>query len=149
MRLQRVCKTYISWTPSWIYQILNDALVASLGCYKDDVCNSRISKISICMWIPGVWRSQGKFSYIFCNKLPFRRPFCLNSYVIFIFLLYAKCLQLDFNVIANNLRKKMGLKHFSISHNFLNYKWPPSWIYRNAQWCQSAITRIFLGQYMH
>ena len=28
------------------------------------------------------------------------------------------CLQLDSNVIANNLRNKVGLSHFSISHNF-------------------------------
>ena len=31
----------------YIYQILSDALAALLGCYKDDVCNSRISKIRI------------------------------------------------------------------------------------------------------
>ena len=30
---------------------------------------------------------KGKFSHIVCNKLPFWRPFCLNSYFIFIFLL--------------------------------------------------------------
>ena len=47
--LQQVCKTcqLSSWSPSWIYQILSDTSVASLGCYKDDVCNSGISKISI------------------------------------------------------------------------------------------------------
>ena len=28
------------------------------------------------------------------------------------------CLQLDSNVITNNLRNKVGLSHFSISHNF-------------------------------
>ena len=63
VRFPPVCKTYQlpAWTPSWIYQILSDASAASLGCYKDDVCNSRISKISI----PGVCRFQGKFSYIF------------------------------------------------------------------------------------
>ena len=40
-----VCKTYQlpSWTPSWIYQILSDALTASLRCYKDDAWTSRIS----------------------------------------------------------------------------------------------------------
>ena len=110
-------------------------------------------KSAFYMRIPGVCCSQGKFSYILCNKLPFWQPFCLNYYFIFIFLLWAKCLQLDSNVIANNLRKKMGLRHFSIPHNFFTNNWPPSWtpswIYRNAQWCQSGITRIFQGQYMH
>ena len=67
------------------------------------------------MRIPGVCWSHGKFSYIVCNKL----HFCLNCYFIFIFLLWAKCLQLDSNVIAYNLREKMGLRHFSIPHNFL------------------------------
>ena len=67
------------------------------------------------------------FLLFFCNKLPFWRPFCLNSYFIFIVVLGAKCLKLDSNVIANNLREKMGLRHFSISHNFfLTYNWPPS-----------------------
>ena len=83
-------------------------------------------KAGFYMQICGVCRSQGKFSYIFCNKLPFWRPFCLNSYFIFIFLLLAKCLQLDSNVIADNLRKKMGLRHSSISHNCLTCNWPPS-----------------------
>ena len=41
----------------------------------------------------------------------------MNSYL---FLLEAKCLQLDSNFIANNLRlkdgfEKMGLRHFSLS----------------------------------
>ena len=63
-------------------------------------------KSAFYMRIPGVCCPQGKFSYIVCNKL----PFCLNSYFIFIFFLLAKCLQLDSNVIANNLRKKMGLR---------------------------------------
>ena len=98
------------------------------------------------MQIPVVCGSQGKFSYIFCNKLPFWRPFCLNSYFTFILLLWAKCLQIDSNVIANNLREKVDLRHFSIKHNFLTNNlppsWTPSWIYRNAQWCQSGITRI-------
>ena len=46
------------------------------------------------------------------------RPFCLHSYFIFIFLLDAKCLQVDFNFIAINLREKMGLRHFSILQIF-------------------------------
>ena len=38
---------------------------------------------------------------------------------VFICLLQAKCLQLDSNFIAYNLRKKMGLRHiFSVSHKF-------------------------------
>ena len=37
MPLPLECKTcrVPSWTPSWIYPILNDVLIASLGCYKD------------------------------------------------------------------------------------------------------------------
>ena len=63
-------------------------------------------KPAFCMRIPGVCQSQEKISYIFCNRLPFLRPFCLNSYFIFyIFVMRAKCLQLDSKVIANNLRK--------------------------------------------
>ena len=72
-RLPRVYKTYQipAWTSSWIYQILSDASAASLGCYKDDVCNSRISKIAFCMRFPGVCQSQGKFSYIFVKNCHF------------------------------------------------------------------------------
>ena len=110
-------------------------------------------KSVFCMQIPGVCWSQGKFSYIFVINCQFGRPFCLHSYFNFIFLLQAKCLQLDSNFIAKNLRKKWVWTHFSISHNFFTYNWPPSWtqswIYRNAQCCQSGITRIFQGQYMH
>ena len=69
--------------------------------------------------------------------MQFWRSFCPHSYFIFIFLLEAKCLQLDSNFTAINLRKKMGLRHFSISHNVLIINWPPSWtpswIYQNAQ----------------
>ena len=89
------------------------------------------------MQIAGVYWSQGNFSDIFCNQLIFWRPFCLHSYFIFFILLEAKCLQLDSNFIAYNLRKKMGLRHFSISYIVFTYNWPPSWtpswIYRNAQ----------------
>ena len=156
--LPRVCKTcqLPSWTPSWIYQILSDTsikIIASLGCYKDDVCNSRISKISILHANPCSLPVSEKIYLYFCNKLPFGRPFCLLSYFIFFILLEAKCLQLDSNFIAYNLRKKMGLRHFSIYDNVFTYNWPPSWtpswLYRNAQWCQSGITRIFHGQCMH
>ena len=74
-----------SWTPSWIYKILNDAWIASLGCYNNNVCNSRISKI--CRQIPGVCRPHGRFSYIFCNKLPSWRPSCPHSSILLIFYL--------------------------------------------------------------
>ena len=62
--------------------------------------------------MPGICRSQGKLSYIFCNEL----PSCQHSSILF--WLQDKCLQLASNFIANNLRKKMGLRHFSISHIF-------------------------------
>ena len=84
---------------------------------------------AFCMQIAGV------FFLYFLNKL----PFCLHSYFIFIFLFEAKCLQIDSNFIANNLRETNGFETFSISHNFFNYNWLPSWmpsnswIYRNSQ----------------
>ena len=70
------------------------------------------------MQIPGVCQSQGRFSHILCNKLPFWRPSYPHSYFIFIWL-HAKCLQSDSNFIANNLRKKMSLRHaFHITQYF-------------------------------
>ena len=91
VRLPKVCKTYQlpAWTPSWIYQILSDSSAASLGCYKDDVCNSRISKISILHIIPWNLPVSGKIFLYFCDKLPLWRPFSLHSYFIFIFLVEA------------------------------------------------------------
>ena len=57
--------------------------------------------------------------------------------ILFFTWLQAKCFQLDYNLIASNLIKKMGLRHFSISNNFFSYtwsqSWTPSWIYQNAQ----------------
>ena len=49
---------------------------------------------------------------IFFNKLPFLRPFCLPSHFIRYILLEAKCLLLDSNFIAYNLRGRIGLRHF-------------------------------------
>ena len=70
--LPRVCKTYQlpAWTPFWIYQFMSDASAASLRCYKDDVCDSRISKISIMHASPWSLPVSGKFSFILlinCN----------------------------------------------------------------------------------
>ena len=88
--LPRVCETcqLPYWTPSWIYQILSDTsikIIASLGCYKDDVCNSRISNISILHANPCSLPVSEKIYLYFCNKLPIGRPFCLLSYFIFLF----------------------------------------------------------------
>ena len=44
-------------------------------------------KLAFCMRIPGVCRAQGIFFLYFCNKLPFWRPFCLNSYFILYFVI--------------------------------------------------------------
>ena len=69
------------------------------------------------MQIPGVCQYQGKIFLYFCNKLPFWHPFCLQSYFVFIFLLEAKCHQLDFIFITNNLSKKNGFEtFFHITH---------------------------------
>ena len=43
-------------------------------------------KFEFCMQIPGVYWSQGIFSYIFCNKLPTWQLYCLHSYFIFIWI---------------------------------------------------------------
>ena len=56
---------------------------ASLGCYKDDVCNSRFRKLAFCMQIPGVCQSQWRFSYSFCNKLQSWRQYWHHSFYIF------------------------------------------------------------------
>ena len=68
-------------------------------------------KIEFSMKFPGISWSQGRFSYIFCNEPPSWRSYCLHSNLIFIWK-QAKCIQLDSNFIANNLRKQMGLRHF-------------------------------------
>ena len=64
-----VCKTcqLPSWAPSLIYiKFPSDKSVASLGCYKDDVCNSIISKISILHANPWSLPVSGKiFLYFF------------------------------------------------------------------------------------
>ena len=70
-----------------------------------------------------------------CCKMEALNPACPLVWWFYICLFYfyfwlkPKCLQLDFNFIANNLRKKMGLRHISISisHNVFTYSWPPSW----------------------
>ena len=83
--LPLVCKNrrLPSWIPTWIYQTLSYAWVASLGCYKADICNSRLSKISILNANP--WTRPASvtlLSLFFCNKLLFWRPSCLHSYFI-------------------------------------------------------------------
>ena len=96
-------------------------------------------KSAFCMQIPGACKPQGKCSHIFVINSHFDSHFvCIFFFnFFFIFLLEAKCLQLDSNFIANNLREKNGWRHFSISHDVFTYNWPPSWapsrIYRNAQ----------------
>ena len=58
---------------------------------------------AFCMQIPLVCLSQGKKFLYFCNKLSFGGHFVC---ILIFFLLDAKCLQLDSNFIANNLREK-------------------------------------------
>ena len=121
--LPRLCKTLrlLIWTPSCIYQILSDACITSMGCYKDDVFNSRNSKISILHANPWRLSVSGKIFLYFSNKLPSWQPSCLHSYFIFFIWLQAKCPHPDSNFIANNIRKKTGLRFFSISRNFFTY----------------------------
>ena len=54
-------------------------------------------KSAFCMQIPGVCRSQGKFSYIFVINCHFGGHFVCILILFFILLLEAKCLQLDFD----------------------------------------------------
>ena len=66
-------------------KILNDAWISSLGCYTDNVCNLKISKISILHANPWSLPVSGKtFSFIFCNKLPSWRPSCPHLILFFI-----------------------------------------------------------------
>ena len=85
---------------------------------------ARLFICAFCMQFPALCQSHGKFSYIFI------------IFFIFIFLLEAKCFQLDSNFITINLRKNGFETFFHISHISI-YNWPPSWtpswIYRNAQ----------------
>ena len=68
--------------------------------------------------IPRICWSQGTFCLY---KLPSWRPSCPHSYFICIWS-QAKCLLLDSNFIANNLRKKMRFYTFlSITHNVFTY----------------------------
>ena len=53
------------WTPSWIYQIPSDALAAAQGYYKDNVCNSRLSKIRILHANPWSLPVSGNFFLFF------------------------------------------------------------------------------------
>ena len=57
---------------------------------------------------------QGKCSYILVINCHFGGHFVCIHILFFIFLLEAKCLQLDSNFIAINLRDRMGLRHFSL-----------------------------------
>ena len=62
-------------------------------------------KLAFCMQIAGVYRSQGKFTYIFVINCNFGSHFACIL-ILFFILLEAKCLQLDSNFIAYNLREK-------------------------------------------
>ena len=59
-------------------------------------------KLEMCMQIPGVYWSQGRFSYIFFNNLPSCGGHIVCILILFFIWLQAKCLQLDFNFKANN-----------------------------------------------
>ena len=107
VRLPRVCIIYQlpAWTPSWIFKF---SVMHQLHHWDVTMMMSVTQgtvKSAFCMQFPGVSPVLGKVFLYFCNKLPLWRPFCLHSYFIFIFLLEAKCLQLDSNFIAFNLRK--------------------------------------------
>ena len=75
--------------------------IASLGCYKDNVCSSKISKINFCMQILEAYQSQGRL-FLFCVKNCHLGGHLVRIlFLLFIWLL-AKCLQLASNFIAYN-----------------------------------------------
>ena len=96
---------------------MSDASVASLGCYKDDVCNSRISKISILNANP--WSlpvSKKIFLYFFFNKLPFWRPFCLHFHFFYFVRSFVSLTR--FQLHSLQFKGKMWVEtFFSISHH--------------------------------
>ena len=69
------------------------------------------------MQIPGFLPVSGKiFSYFFVINYHLGGHL-VRILILFFIWLQAKCLQSDFNFRANNLRKRMSLRHFfSISH---------------------------------
>ena len=72
-----------SWTSSWICHILSDLWIASLGCYKNDICNSRISKIQHFAFKSQEFAGLREDFLIFVNKPASWRPSCPHSYFIF------------------------------------------------------------------
>ena len=65
--LARICKIcwLRSWPQSWIYQMLSDAWISSLGCYRGGVCNLNISKISILHANPWTLSVSGNIFFYF------------------------------------------------------------------------------------
>ena len=99
--------------------------IASLGCYKDNVCISNISKTKFCM-LTNLREDFLIFFVIICH---------LGGHLVRILFqlfiwLQAKCLQLASNFIAYNVRIKMGLRH----------------IFRITQY--SHITGVHLGRHL-
>ena len=80
---------------------------------------SKISNVKFCMQIPGAYQSQGRF-LIFCiinchlGGHLVRIPF-----LVFIWL-QTRCLQLDSNFIAYNLRKKNAFETSFLYHTFFS-----------------------------
>ena len=66
-------------------------------------------KLAFCMQISGVCQSQGRFFYIFWLETAILSTFFFTFYLVTSYMR----LKLDSNFIANKLRKKIGLRHFS------------------------------------
>ena len=78
-------------------------------------------KSAFCMQIPGVCQSQGKFSHIFVINCHFGGHFVCILILFLYFCKNAKCLKLDSNFIAINLRETTGFKtSFHKTHFFAN-----------------------------
>ena len=101
--------------------------IASLGCYKDNICSSKISKIKFSMQILEAYQSHGRFSKnFFVINCHFGGHLVRILFLLFIWL-QAKCLQLATHFIAYNLRIKMGLRHIFRITQYFTYYWLLSW----------------------
>ena len=112
--LPRVCKTcrLPSWTPSLIYQIVNDTCIASLGCYNDYISNSRINKITILYANPWSLPVSGKIFSYFLQYTAILAAILSAFLFCFLFGYMLSVFNQIPIFIAINFRKKMSLRHF-------------------------------------
>ena len=69
-------------------------------------------KLEFCMQIPGVYSGLRENFLLFFVINGHLGSHIVCILILFFIWLQTKCIQLDSNFIANNLRKQMGLRHF-------------------------------------